>query len=100
MEEKKRKATKEIEAAPTMSAFRAAEKKYKLYKKSQTDFTDVIDFANLSANTPKNSTRIMEVSKDIFTISDKEGCVQQQNDLLKDSTSLGTVFQWKSSSIG
>ena len=56
-----------------ISAFRAAEKRYKLYKKITTDFSDVIDFSNLDSNNKENSSRINEISPGIFTIVGKEG---------------------------
>lgn len=43
------------------NAFRAAEKKFKLYKSSTlpVDLTEVIDFANIQANTPENQHLIV-----------------------------------------
>ena len=49
----------------TMTAFRVAEKKYKAYKDPKgkgfktTDYSEVVDFRNLDANTALNFSRIL-----------------------------------------
>jgi hypothetical protein len=43
------------------SAFRQCEKKYKYHKDKKTDFSNIIDFQDLSKNKPEYQKRIRKV---------------------------------------
>lgn len=61
------------------SAFRLAERKYRFYKKPKTkyDFTDVIDFSNISGNSIENQEKIIFISQsngmNIYSIKGVDG---------------------------
>ena len=67
---------KVIQQQQDLDPFRKAEKKYKLYKNVETDFTEVIDLYDIEKNTEENKQKIVKNENDdlqYYTFEDVPG---------------------------
>lgn len=86
-------------SSATQTAFRKAEKRYKLFKQagaSATDFSSVVDFAKLDDNTLENRKRIAVVNSEesIFALKDVPGLY-----VILDALNLKEQVYWASQSL-